>query len=222
MHNDDGWPESCSKPSGVLAVTLLGMLALGIQPLAAQSLDQRAHEVLGLMFHGPAPLESSFRDSVLADTALIEHIASLVRGTRSMDEPWNMGTALWWLAETGDAQYADLFAAEALREAHPDPFAPSYAAYGLARTSKSPVSRAAMQEILATGDERLARQTIRSLQVAGDSSALSLLLEIDPSDVSDRSRAILSRARERSPTAQPGRICIEGDDRVPRDSPGCR
>lgn len=130
------------------AAAMLGVLAFSIQPLPAQSIDERAHEVLGLMFHGPGVLDSSFRDSVLADAAVIEHIAGLVRGTRSMDEGWNMGTALWWLAETGDAQYADIFAAEALREAHPDPFAPSYAAYGLARTSKSPVSRAAIREIL--------------------------------------------------------------------------
>jgi len=203
------------------APALLGVLAFGIQPLLAQSIDQRAHEVLGLMFHGPGSLDSSFRDSVLADAALIEHIAGLVQGTRSMDDGWNMGTALWWLAETGDAQYADVFAAQALREAHPDPFAPAYAAYGLARTSKSPVSRAAIREILQTDDERLIRQTIGSLLVAGDSSAVSLLLEVDPLDVSDRSRALLSRVRERSPAAQPGRICIKGDDRASRDSAGC-
>lgn len=188
------------------------------------SVEHRASQVLGLMFHGPTALPASFRDSVLAETELIEYIAALVRGERELATEWHLTTALWWLAEAGEAKYGDIFAA------HAGPDSPKtgykglvrlYAAYGLARTSSSPASRAALHSILAGQDDRLITHTIKSLSIAGDTSALRLLAEADTSRVPMQARFLIRDISQRPPAAVTGRYCLEGEDSDRGIGQGC-
>jgi nitroreductase len=138
--------------------------------------DWRAYAAMPL--HGWGDLTPEVRQAIRSDCAAIDSLAALLAGSLTV-EAWDSAMVVWWLAESGRAEFLPVFLEHSRVPALPMLEA---AAYGLARLADRdsaarrlrqvaveapPHARLVVLLVLAHVNSPAARQVLRSLDLSG-------------------------------------------------------
>lgn len=206
----DGFTDSQIAGRRLSQFVLLFLVAGSPVALAQDFAPSTVLQFARLPRHGFQSFSSADRLRIAKDAPTLAFFAGLLKGTERTAAAWDSAAVIWWLAESGDAQYVPIFLEGSRR---PDTSAVfTVAAYGLVRSSGVPAASRRIEELMRRGTDRARANTVALLTVVNDTSArrllrgaLSLGLDAALAERADRAlrRRENSRERARWPSLDP-------------------
>jgi hypothetical protein len=189
------------RPAALAAALCIGAASARAQ---APTGDDELLGYASMWLHGVGSIPDSIRTRVATNPRALQLYADVLEGRRAQPREWSVGTALWWLAEGGDARYLPLFLRyTAQPTAAWDPGLQE-SIYGLARHAASPAAAARLRELGRRGRERWLRVSVAGpLILINEEPTRALLREILGDDLPATQRQAAQKALA-GPAARPG------------------
>jgi hypothetical protein len=167
-------------PHLVMRTCVLPVVAVSACVAALTSDEARTLANASTWHHGLGSIPDSLRVCMAANRAATDLIEEVLLGRRQAPPEFNTAVALWWLADSGRPEYLPTllhFAGDTNLDVA------SVAGYGLARHTGRERVRARLLEVYALATGMVRNNMVASLAIVNDSSARSLLAEIDRRDL---------------------------------------
>ncbi len=161
---------------------LFAILALVPSALEAQSglSEQQALGVL-VPIEGISSYTREMRDAIANDPAIMTLYADVLEGRRPGPRGWQASTVIWWLAESRDPQYLEIF--ERYAATSEDPGEIVVAIYGLARHIDRPSARRSLEDLAEAGTDRERASVALALTYVNTPAARTILRTLESQDL---------------------------------------